>query len=169
METERKMSAEREIRIFIDSVRYEVEASLFSGDEDYDDILTDAEGDTQPEHMQIKTVGKYAIDGSRCRISYDETDVTGMEGSVTEISFDMVASEIVTMSRSGTVSTALIFENGKRHHCVYTTPYMPFEVCVKTLSVDNRIAEAGVLELDYIIEIRGARAERTKFYMRIMD
>ena len=162
------MAVEREIRIFINSVRYEVEASLFSGDED-DIIEIDEEGEIEPERMQIKTVGRYVIDGDRCEISYDESDVTGMEGSVTAISFDMSDSGVVTMSRTGSVSTALVFENGKRHHCVYNTPYMPFEVCVKTLSVNNLLGENGHLELDYIVEIRGAKAERTKFSMKIMD
>ncbi len=162
------MAVEREIRIFINSVRYEVEASLFSGDED-DIIEIDEEGEIEPERMQIKTVGRYVIDGDRCEISYDESDVTGMEGSVTAISFDMSDSGVVTMSRTGSVSTALVFENGKRHHCVYNTPYMPFEVCVKTLSVNNLLGEDGHLELDYIVEIRGAKAERTKFSMKIMD
>lgn len=163
------MSAEREIRIFINSVRYEVEASLFS-DMDADELVEMVtDGAVEPERMQIKTVGSFCVDGDRCRISYRESEVTGMEGSVTEISFDMRNSGIVTMTRSGAVSTALIFENGKRHHCVYETPYMPFEVCVRTLSVKNDIGASGLMELDYIVEIRGAKAERTKFSMRIAD
>lgn len=162
------MATEKEIRIFINSVRYEVEASLFSGDEE-DIIEIEEDGEIEPQKMQIKTVGRYVIDGDRCEISYDESDVTGMEGSVTSISFDMTDSGVVTMSRTGSVSTALVFENGKRHHCVYNTPFMPFEVCVKTLSVNNLIDKEGRLELDYIVEIRGAKAERTKFSMKIMD
>jgi uncharacterized beta-barrel protein YwiB (DUF1934 family) len=162
------MLAEKEIRIFIHSVRYEVEASLFT-DADDDIIEMPADGETEPEKMQIKTVGKYTVDGDRLRISYQESEVTGMEGSETEISFDMRDTGVVTMSRTGVVSTALIFESGKRHHCVYQTPYMPFEVCVKTLNVKNNIGDNGCLELDYIVEIRGAKAERTTFSMRIMD
>ena len=162
------MATEKEIRIFIKSVRYEVEASLFSGDEE-DIIEIEEDGEIEPQKMQIKTVGRYCIDGDRCEISYDESDVTGMEGSVTSISFDMTDSGVVTMSRTGSVSTALVFENGKRHHCVYNTPFMPFEVCVKTLSVNNLLDKEGRLELDYIVEIRGAKAERTKFSMKIMD
>ena len=162
------MATEKEIRIFINSVRYEVEASLFSGDED-DVIEIEEDGEIEPQRMQIKTVGRYCIDSNRCEISYDESDVTGMEGSVTSISFDVTDSGVVTMSRTGSVSTALVFENGKRHHCVYNTPFMPFEVCVKTLSVNNLLDKDGRLELDYIVEIRGAKAERTKFSMKIMD
>lgn len=164
------MSAEREIRIHIESVTYEVEASLFEGTE-VDAFLTsdEIEASLEPERMEIKTLGKLKMDGGRTEVSYEESEATGMEGSVTAISFDMTNAGIVTMIRTGMVSTALVFEKGKRHHCVYNTPYMPFELCVKTFEVKNSIAEDGILELDYIIEIRGAKAERTKFSMRIMD
>ena len=79
------------------------------------------------------------------------------------------AKEMVSMIREGVVSTALVFEGGKRHHCVYNTPYMPFEVCVNTLSVENKLEKDGTLFLDYLVEIRGAKAERTKFEMKIIE
>ena len=68
----------------------------------------------------------------------------------------------------GVVSTALVFEEGKRHHCVYNTPFMPFQVCVHTLTVDNRLLTEGFVDLDYVVEIRGAQAERTKFRMELL-
>ena len=73
------------------------------------------------------------------------------------------------MIRSGSVSTSLVFEQGKRHRCVYKTPYMPFEVCVHTLKVDNKLAAEKSLYIDYIIEIRGAKAERTKLQMTYFE
>jgi hypothetical protein len=45
---------------------------------------------------------------------------------------------------------------------------MPFEICVRTLKVENDILNNGTLKLDYIIEIRGNKAERTKFEMTLM-
>lgn len=165
------MSAKRDIRIFINSVRYEVEASLFSEDTAQDMLFASTEGDaSEPESMQIKTVGTFTVtDSDRAEIAYDETELTGMEGSSTVVSYDMREPNTVTMLRTGAVSTTLVFEKGKRHHCVYSTPYMPFEVCVRTLDVKNELADGGTLSIDYIVEIRGARAERTKFSMRIMD
>ena len=46
---------------------------------------------------------------------------------------------------------------------------MTFEVCVHTLDVKNELTEKGNISIDYIVEIRGARAERNKFSMKIMD
>jgi len=160
--------SEREIRIKLRSVIYEVEASLFSEEEPF--FFDEGDSvDIEPDEIEISSVGKKRVGDGRIEIFYDESEVTGMEGSSTSISFDSSDKGIVTMIRTGGVSTAFVFEEGRRHHCVYKTPYMPFEICVNTLSVDNRIEENGELFIDYIIEIRGAKAERTKFSMKILD
>ena len=164
------MSVKKDIRICINSTRYEVEASLFSEVNDENILIVPvADGEAEPERTQIKSHGLFKLEGNRAEISYEETELTGMEGSRTVISYDVGDKGIVTMMRTGAVSTALVFEKGKRHHCVYKTPYMPFEVCVRTLEVKNDIEERGCMELDYIVEIRGARAERTKFSIRIFE
>ncbi len=159
------MAAKREIKIYINSVRYEAGLSLFDeeddGDEEYD------EEEYTPERTQIKTYGTFEIDGNTAKICYDETELAGLEGSQTVISFDMREPESVTMFRTGAVSTTLVFQKDKRHHCSYRTQYMTFEVCVYTLDIKNTVDINGCLEIDYIVEIRGARAERNKLSVRI--
>ena len=44
---------------------------------------------------------------------------------------------------------------------------MPFQIGVFALSVDNRLESDGVIALDYLIEIRGAQAERCKMTMKV--
>ena len=153
------------VRIKIRSVRYEVEASLFS---DGGAELDISELHVEPETVEINTLGILKADDGRVEISYEETEATGMSGSTTAISFLENDGNIVTMIREGAVSTALVFEAGKRHHCVYKTPFMPFQVCVHTLKVDNRLSTERYVDLDYIVEIRGAQAERTKFRMELL-
>ena len=157
------------IRIHLKSTRYEVEASLFTSSAEKGE-LSSLLGipEAEPEMIEIRSLGKLKREDGRIEISYDETEVTGMEGSSTAVSFLESETGVVSMIREGTVSTVLVFESGKRNHCVYNTPYMPFEVCVHTLKVENRLMEEGYLDLDYVIEIRGAQAERTKFRMEIL-
>ena len=165
------MPQEKDIKILIESTTYEVEASLFGDDVSVFDEISeeDIKASLEPETMSMKTFGTFGVDGDRAQVAYEESEATGMEGSKTAVSFDIKKPGLVTMMRTGVVSTALVFEKGKRHHCVYKTPYMPFEICVKTLDVKNHIMDTGRLELDYIIEIRGAKAERTKFSMKIAE
>ena len=160
------MIKKEEVRIRIKSVRYEVEASLFP-EEDGLRVLAD-DSRNEPEIIEICSLGALTEEGGRTQIAYDETEATGMNGATTAVSFLTAQPGVVSMIREGAVSTVLVFEAGKRHHCIYQTPYMPFEVCVHTMKVDNRLLTDGVLYLDYIIEIRGARAERTKFSMELL-
>ena len=157
-----------EVRIKLRSVRYEVEASMFSDENDEKLSVSAVEEDNEPEKIEINTLGSLKRENGRVEISYEETQATGMEGSSTAVSYLTDEPGVVSMIREGVVSTALVFEAGKRHHCVYQTPFMPFEVCVYTKKVENHIVDGGYLELDYMIEIRGARAERTQFRMELL-
>lgn len=156
---------QEDVRIKIRSVRYEVEASLFSEENEELDLT---ELRVEPETVEINTLGVLRIEEGRVEVSYEETEATGMGGSTTAISFLEADGDIVTMIREGAVSTALVFEAGKRHHCLYKTPFMPFQVCVHTMKVDNRLMSDRYIDLDYIVEIRGAQAERTKFRMELL-
>ena len=161
------MANEKEVRIRIKSVRYEVEESLFSDEKDR--IVAGEEAPVEPETVRINTLGTMTVGDGRVEIRYEETKATGMDGSTTAVTYMLEQPEVVSMIREGTVSTALVFESGKRHHCVYRTPIMPFEVCVRTIRVENRLMDTKTLMLDYVVEIRGARAERTKFYMELLS
>lgn len=166
---------EHEIRIKIRSELYEVEESLFSdipedGDELEEMFAQANERDAADEKdvLRINTEGKYSFDGKRITISYNETEESGMVGSLTAVTFLVDEPEIVSMIREGNVSATLVFEEGKRYNCIYNTPIMPFEVCVRTQKVVNRLDINGTLELDYTVEIRGAKAERNKFFMQVI-
>ena len=165
------MAEVNNIRIRIKSERYEVEASLFSSPETENgetlSILSEGEG-AKPDIVEIQTEATLTLSDGRAEIAYEESEATGMEGSRTVISFLEEEDGIVSMVREGMVSTNLVFEAGKRYLCVYRTPYMPFEVCVRTFKVDNRLLSERTLALDYIVEIRGAQAERTKFHVQIL-
>lgn len=100
-------------------------------------------------------------------VAYDESELTGMEGSRTTVIFRTDDKGLVNMIRSGEVNTALTFRAHHRAICTYETPFMPFQIGIHSLVVDNRLLEDGTLVLDYIIEIRGARAERSRMEMHV--
>ena len=164
----------KKIKMKIKSNRYDVEEALFSKSAatlDIEDEIeyNDDEFDSSQEPIVLNTEGVMNIDDKRVELVYEESEITGMEGSRTSVYFDIDNPGFVSMLRSGAISTSLLFEKGKRHHCVYNTPIMPFEICVRTLKVENDILSKGTLKLDYIIEIRGAKAERTKFELSLCE
>lgn len=175
----------KKVAISMTVERYGVSASLF--DEVADaldmgevnpsllDIAPNEDGTVdEPEQTELFTAARLRLNDTEFSLSYEESALTGMEGTESQLSFRRAEAGLVTMLRTGSVKTALVFEKGKRHLCVYQTPYMPFEVCVYTLNVDNRLldehgAPHGTLELDYIVEIHGARAERCRMKLDIRE
>ena len=124
--------------------------------------------EAEKKELELVTDARYLDDGSRVSISYTEGEISGMGGSTTTISFQKNAPALITMTRTGDVRTALVFEKGARHISVYQTPLMPFEVAVYTEAVENDLAENGKLHLSYTVELRGANAEKTELFLSIL-
>ena len=110
-----------------------------------------------------------ADEADDCELVWHESELTGMEGATTKIGFALDSPDLVSMLRGGSVNTALIFEAGRRHICIYNTPFSAFEVCVQALRVDNRVLTDGSLLLDYLIEIRGNRTERCRMEVSFIE
>lgn len=99
-------------------------------------------------------------------IKYEE-ETEGMGGVFTELSFNMERPKEITISRKGALESCMYFEEGKRHICIYNTGIMPFEICIYSKTVDNQLMTNGYLELAYLIEIKGACAQKTIFKMEV--
>ena len=163
----------RNVMIYMSTTRLQVAKSLF--DEINELFEDDGEEDTPlnpddtPESSELWMEGKLVTNSHRVEIIYEESELSGMEGSVTSIGFDRNAPGLVSMMRSGLVSTAMVFEKGKRHICVYDTPFSSFQICILARKVENRLLTEGTLELDYLIEIHGAQAERCQMTLRLCE
>ena len=173
----------RKVKINMLVSRKEMGESLFERDCENDDELLEeeAEGnprdaivsmlskmfDGMPEPDEMMMEGRLVTNETRVELIYEESELTGMEGSITAIGFHRSNPELMSMMRTGPVRTALTFEEGKRHYCLYNTPISDFEVCVRAVTVHNRLLEEGEVYLDYLIEIHGARAEHCRMQIKI--
>ena len=162
----------KKVKVHLLSERHGVDGSLFEEGEDDALLLPqlwlpEEQKETAPEQAELLCEGRLRITPDLFSLSYEESALTGMEGSSTQLSFRLCEPTLVSMIRAGSVNTTLVFEKGRRHACTYQTPYMPFEICVYTLSLDNRLREDGTLSLDYIVEIHGAQAERCRMTLTV--
>lgn len=153
----------KKVRIRIVTNRYEMLGTLFG-----ENGVKPLKSIPKPEHSEMTVEGALRDDGSRISITYHETDASGMAGASTSISFGKDDPGLITMTRTGSVKTSLVFEKGRRHTCCYQTPVMPFEVCVYTTKVENAIEKDGTLTLFYTVELRGAAAEKTTLTLSLL-
>ena len=166
----------RNVMIDILTSRIEMNMSLFEQSPEteeveenipsFEEFLKNKRGE-MPEPTEMLMEGKLLIADHRVELIYAESELTGMQGSMTAIGFDRDNPALVSMMRTGPVRTAMTFEEGKRHICLYNTPFSEFEVCVRTIKVNNRLLEENKIELDYLIEIHGAQAEHCKMTVTV--
>lgn len=128
-----------------------------------------ASGEDAPEVSEMLVEGRLITTTHRVELVYEESFSSEMGSTITKIGFDRAAPDMITMLRSGAVSTALVFENRRRHICVYNIPSAGFEVCISTVSVDNRLLTDGELSLDYYMEIHGVQTDHCKLRLTIRD
>lgn len=125
------------------------------------EALSTAGTDGGDEITELMTEGEVIEGkGGSVILQYNDTELTGMQGCVTKIMFNKKNPTFVVMMRDGEVNTSLSFEPKRRSISMYNTPFMRFDVCVNTLSVDNRFVESGEIEIEYLMDIRGLSTDR---------
>ena len=155
----------RSVTVKIVTKRSELAGSLFENPdaglpEELDFLAVEDEAEFVAEGRLVTTTNEV-------KLLYEEGELSGMEGSIASLTFLRESPGVLTMTRSGEVNTALVFEEGRRHICIYHTPFMDFEVCVKSYLVRNHLLDRGYIDLDYIVEIHGAKAERCRMTISI--
>lgn len=98
-------------------------------------------------------------------ISYEDTQATGFEGSVTTIKVN--GNKSASIIRKGTANSVLSLETGRKHYCEYGTPYGNMQIGVYTHSINNTIAENGRLYLRYTLDINSSRLSDNEIIMKI--
>ncbi len=114
------------------------------------------EGAEPAEPIEFVTVGRlYEQDGT-VFLEYDETELSGMEGSTTRVA---IGPERVSMMRSGgmiAIDTKMEFEAGKRIKGLYQTDLGPIEMELLTYSIANSLSSAGgAVSIDYHVSLKG--------------
>ena len=120
------------------------------------------------ETVELVTEGTLIRDGDgEYTISYQESEVTGMEGTLTTFQIERGR---VTLLRIGEFNSQMVFEEGRRHLSMYDTPYGALSVGVNTRRMRCRMGEhGGNIEIDYAIEIDHAVAGQNQFQIDVRE
>ncbi len=101
--------------------------------------------------IELLTEGKLEEADGALRLSYEESELTGMAGTTTLFH---VEPEKITLLRMGATSSEMVFEQGKRHMSLYSTPYGSMEIGVMARKLSSTLSPTGgKIEVDYDIEI----------------
>ena len=117
--------------------------------------------------IELVTEGRLQKNAAGYAVIYQETELTGLEGTTTII---QVCGDQVTMMRAGEVNTQMVFCLGQRHFSVYHTPYGDISVTVNARHVMVDLDDqGGDVELDYDIEVDHTLAGRNVFQIHVEE
>ena len=105
----------------------------------------------EKQTVQIVTDGTMKREGDMVYLSYEESEMTGMEGTTTTLA---VGSYHVVLTRTGSIESQMVFEKGKRNVSLYDMGFGALTIGVKARRLKNELGpEGGRLEISYGIEI----------------
>ena len=123
--------------------------------------------DTDPDVIELVTAGRLTRVGESYTLSYQESELTGLEGTLTTIQVD---GEQVTLMRVGEFTSQMVFQEGRRHLSMYNTPYGAMAIGVNTRHLLADLTDqGGDIEIDYAIEIDHALAGRNVFQIKVSE
>lgn len=119
----------------------------------------------EPDQIDLVTAGRLYHRAGKYYISYEESELTGMEGTRTTLKLE---GRKITMTRVGTHPSQMLFDEHKRHVGLYHTGVGALTISTHTSRVVNTVGEeGGEISIDYTIEIDSNLAGTNRFEMEI--
>ncbi|MBR7081416.1 MAG: DUF1934 domain-containing protein [Oscillospiraceae bacterium] len=128
------------------------------GDQEYDGDGTD---------MEFVTEGEYRFENGKAIFNYPESELTGLEGTVTTVEADK---STVAISRKGAVAMNMLFEEGRKHYFMYNTQLGAMSIGVETSCVSSVFDEhGGELELKYFMNMENTQLSRNSLFINVKE
>ena len=118
-----------------------------------------------PDATELMTEGTLEVSEDGLRFWYEESELTGMEGTTTTIE---VRDGRVALTRTGKVNSQMVFEEGKQHTSLYETPFGELPIDIQTSSLRHKLSErGGIMEIKYAIAVDHTVTGRNCFKLRV--
>ena len=118
-----------------------------------------------PDAQELMTEGTMTLTEDGMVLAYQETALTGMEGTTT--SFQIQGPQVI-LTRSGTVNSQMVFEEGRQHTSLYETPFGELSVDIQTSVLKHNLTErGGLMEIKYSIAVEHTVTGRNCFKIRV--
>lgn len=126
----------------------------------YDDLK-------EPETISLETPGRFSVRKDGFSISYEESELTGMEGTTTSL---FVYPGVVRLVRTGKIMQTQEYRVGEKTSSHYETPAGSMELSVVTKKLENTIENgSGTLSVVYDVELEGAFFHRNELLIELWE
>lgn len=122
--------------------------------------------DMEPDSIELMTEGTLTLTGEGGMVlSYQESELTGLEGTTT--AFEIRDAQVI-LTRTGSVNSQMVFEEGRQHTSLYETPFGELAVDIQTSRLRHSLTErGGLMDLRYSISVDHTVTGRNAFRIRV--
>ena len=119
----------------------------------------------EPEVIELVTEGILEYRGSGWDIVYEESELTGLKGVTTTF---RVEGDMVTLTRTGALSSQMVFQEGTVHESLYQMEFgtLMISVCASRVMADI-CHDGGMIDLIYSIELEQTAAGTIDYHLDI--
>jgi len=119
----------------------------------------------EPDVIELVTEGVLEDVGGNWQLSYEESELTGLEGVTTTF---LIEPEQITLTRTGKLNSQMVFREGEPHESLYRVEFGALMICVMASKISYSItAEGGTVDLTYAIEIEQSAAGVVDYHLDI--
>ena len=130
-------------------------------------IIGTQSADGEQDVVELTTNGTLERVGEGWRLCYNETEATGMEGTVTQLD---ITEGRLSLMRHGTHPSMLILEKNKRHHCNYRTPYGTIDLGTYTSELAYKLNDhGGELVFAYTLGFNGGISSAHNVHITVQE
>ncbi len=125
------------------------------------------DGSGQKDAVELVTAGKYGFENGEGRFTYEESGLTGLEGTRTTFTISPMG---VVLRREGNLNAQMVFREGQKDFFLYQTPFGSATMGVDTRRIETSLDEhGGTMELDYDIDFNHAPVGRNQFKINVKE
>lgn len=111
------------------------------------------------DSIEVVTPGKFYKKDKNYYAVYEETAISGMEGTTTTL---RIGEEKFSLIRMGSTSTKMDFALDKKNISMYSTPYGTLEININTKKLHINVDDnGGRIYIDYIMSVASQKPQNT--------
>lgn len=115
--------------------------------------------------IEVVTPGEFFITEDGFKAVYEETEISGMNGTTTILT---ILDDALVLEREGSTSAKMDFKKGETSISLYNTPYGVLDLQIHTEDLDIAIDEnGGNIVAKYSLELAGQPSITTKLAVNI--
>ena len=119
----------------------------------------------EPDVIELVTEGALEYRDGGWDLSYEESDLTGLEGVTTTF---RVKKDQITLTRTGKLSSQMVFRVGMFHESLYQMDFGALMITVCATRVEDTITEqGGTIDLTYGINIEQSAVGIVTYHLDI--